>query len=154
MFLTRQSRRERNNQMQKVLLAALLFLLGSAAVHAQATGIINCAAATTTGSASVVPQLTWSTSPAATSCTASGDWSGTLAAAGTQTLPAVTKSATYNLTCSWVDNKAVVNWAAVTQNTNGLPYTDAKMSRIYYSTSQTLPFTSHIDITNPALVTG
>lgn len=43
--------------------------------------------------------LTWSTANA-TSCTASGAWSGTKATSGTQTLAALTASGTYKLTCS------------------------------------------------------
>ncbi len=49
-------------------------------------------------------RLDWATSPAATSCTASGDWSGSKGASGTTniTVPANTaaSSLTYNLSCT------------------------------------------------------
>lgn len=115
------------------LLLAALFALGVA--QAQTPGTITFTASTTTGDESVVPVLTWSTSPAATSCTASGDWSGVKAAAGTETLAAITSSRTYNLTCSWLDNKATLTWVVPTENTDGTAYTDGKGFKIYYGTA-------------------
>jgi hypothetical protein len=56
--------------------------------------------ATTTIPLGASTTLTWSTIEAS-SCTASGDWSGTLAAQGTQTVtPTATGIATYTLTCT------------------------------------------------------
>jgi hypothetical protein len=90
---------------------------------------LNFTAATTTGVESVVPDLSWSTTPAAQSCTATGPtaWAGTKQASGTQTLPAITVDATYVLTCTWPANSTMaLSWTAPTQNTNGTAYTNPK----------------------------
>lgn len=101
--------------------------------HAQTAGTITFTAATTTGDGKVTPVLTWSTTPAATSCAASGDWTGAKAASGTQTLPDITKSATYNLTCTWgAKSSAVLTWTAPTQNTDGSALTDLAGYHIFY----------------------
>lgn len=79
-------------------------------------------AETVTGAGSVVPNLTWSTTPAATSCTASGasDWTGAKPASGTAELAAITSSRTYSLSCTWPgDTSARLTWVAPTQNTDG-----------------------------------
>jgi hypothetical protein len=96
--------------------------LGASLSHAQTTPTLTFTAQTTTGAGSVVPALTWSTTPAATSCTASGapDWTGTKAASGTQNLTAITSSRTYTLACTWPgDTSARLTWVAPTQNTDG-----------------------------------
>src|SRR5450755_4713447 len=61
----------------------------TATLSAQSSVVANGAAAT----------LTWS-STNATSCAASGGWSGTLATAGTQATSAITAPASYSLTCT------------------------------------------------------
>ena len=63
----------------------VLFLAAGAA-QAQTAGTVTLRANPTSATGSIVPVLTWSTNPVATSCTASGGWSGTKAASGTQTL--------------------------------------------------------------------
>lgn len=110
--------------MKKTILASLVLVaaLSCAQALAQTTPTLTFTAKTTTGAGSVVPELTWSTAPAATSCTASGDpaWTGTKAASGTQTLAAVTTSKTYRLTCTWPgDTTATLTWIPPTQNTDG-----------------------------------
>lgn len=102
-----------------VLVAAIL---ACAQVFAQGSPTLTFTAQTTTGAGSVTPVLTWSTTPAAMSCTASGDpaWTGSKAVAGTQTLAAVTTSKTYQMTCVWPgDTTATLSWTAPTQNTDG-----------------------------------
>lgn len=61
--------------------------------------------------------LTWS-STNATSCTASGGWSGTKATSGTQTLTNLTSTATYTLTCTGAGGSAN-NSATVTVTGTG-----------------------------------
>lgn len=107
--------------MMKKMFAILSLLALPALAGAQT---LTFTASTNTGAGSVTTTLTWSTTPAATSCTASGhtSWTGTKAASGTVTLPALTTSGTYNLTmnCTWPgDSSATVNWIAPTQNTDG-----------------------------------
>jgi hypothetical protein len=63
---------------------------GAPTINAAATSIVS-------GSST---SLTWS-SLNATSCAASGSWTGTLAASGTQTVtPSTVGTATYSLTCA------------------------------------------------------
>lgn len=96
--------------------------LGASIARAQTTPTLTFTAQTTTGAGSVVPVLTWSTTPAATSCTASGDaaWTGTKAASGTQTLAAINTSKTYTMVCTWPgDTIARLSWTAPTQRTDG-----------------------------------
>lgn len=105
---------------------ALVSLLAALPAFAQT---LNFTAATTTGVESVVPALTWSTTPAAQSCTATGpaNWAGTKTPAGTVTLPAITSDATYVLACTWpADSTMVLNWTAPTQNTDGSALTNLK----------------------------
>lgn len=139
--------------MKALTLALLLAISGFAApALAQTAPTITFTAQTTTGNGSVVPVLTWSTSPAATSCTASGDWSGTKAAAGTETLPATQFSRTYNLACTWpADTQATLTWVAPTQNTNGTAYSDPKGFNVYFGTSPTA-MTQVKAVTSPTAV--
>jgi hypothetical protein len=104
--------------MKRLLLAVALFLVAGASL----AQTLTFTAQTTTGAGSLVPVLTWSTTPAATSCTASGDpsWTGTKASSGTQTLAEITSSKTYMLSCTWPgDTQARLTWVAPTQNTDG-----------------------------------
>ena len=84
-----------------------MLLVGAA--HAQTAGVVNLQANQTSGTGSMTPVLTWSTNPAAVSCTAGGGWSGTRAASGTQTLPAISATTNYTLTCNWGGNTARLN---------------------------------------------
>jgi predicted phage tail protein len=85
---------------------------------------------------SLVPRLTWSTTPAAGSCVASGAWVGTKLAAGTEILAAVTSAKSYTLNCTWPGSKtATVNWDAPTTNTDGTPLTDLASFKIFYGTT-------------------
>jgi len=101
-----------------LLIVALAF---AAPAHAQT---VTLTPSVTSGNGSITTTLTWATNPAATSCTASGhaSWTGTKAASGTQTLPAITMSGSYSLTlaCTWPgDTTATVRWTAPTTNTDG-----------------------------------
>lgn len=105
------------------IIAALALVAAAISLPAQSQErTLTFAASTTTGAGSVIPVLTWSTSPAAASCTASGDtaWTGTKAASGTATLAAITSSKTYQLSCTWPgDTQARLTWVAPTANTDG-----------------------------------
>jgi hypothetical protein len=124
--------------------AAAMCLAGSA--FAQTAGTVSLSVTPTSGTGSVTPRLTWSTNPVATSCTASGGWSGTKAASGTQTLSAVNASTNYTLTCRWGSGSATVNWTAPTTNVNGTPLTNLARFRILYGTSSSnLSQTMNVD---------
>jgi hypothetical protein len=113
----------------------IVLSLAASAVQAQTAGIVTLRANATSATGSMAPVLTWSTNPVATSCTASGGWSGTKAASGTQTLPTITASTNYTLTCTWNEGSAHVSWTTPTTNTNGSVLTNLAAYRVYYGTS-------------------
>lgn len=116
--------------------AAALLLAGAA--HAQTTGVINLTSNRTSSNGSYQPTLTWSTSPAATSCQASGGWSGTKAASGTQVIATINATTSFTLTCSWSGSgggSATIRWNRPTTNTDGSPLNDLARYRIVYGTS-------------------
>lgn len=116
------------------LLALPLLLLGTFA-QAQTAGTINFSAKQTSATGSLTPVLTWSTSPTASSCSASGAWSGTKFASGSETLASITASKSYTLTCAWGNGSANISWSAPTKNTDGSTITDLKGFKIVYGTS-------------------
>ncbi len=112
-----------------------LAMLAAVAAHAQTAGVVTLRASQTSGTGSVTPVLTWSTNPAAASCTAGGAWSGTKAASGTQTLSAISATANYTLTCSWGGDRARLDWTAPVTNTDGTVINNLSGFRILYGTS-------------------
>jgi hypothetical protein len=114
----------------------IVLFLAAGAVQAQTAGTVTLRANATSATGSMVPVLSWSTSPRATACTASGGWSGTKAASGTQTLPTIRASTNYTLTCTWSKGSARVRWTAPTTNTNGTPLNNLAAFRVYYGTSR------------------
>lgn len=116
----------------------------------------------TSGGSAVVPRLTWSTTPAAGSCTASNGWSGTKAAAGVELLAAINATKSYTLTCSWPGiQTAIVTWIAPTTNTDGSPYTDPNGFRVQYGLNPAdldqsvyLPSSTVLTWTSPTLGAG
>jgi hypothetical protein len=114
---------------------AILILCAASGIHAQTAGVVSLRANSTSAQGSMAPVLTWSTNPTATSCQASGGWSGAKAVNGTQTLPTINASTNYTLTCTWGTGSALVSWVAPTANTNGSPLTNLASFRIAYGTS-------------------
>lgn len=139
--------------MLRIALSLVILFVLAPIVNAQTAGTITFTAQSTTGNGSVTPVLTWVTTPAAASCTASGDWTGTKAASGTQTLAAITQSATYNLSCTWTTSTATVSWTPATKNTDTSNYTDPKSVRIYYGQSANV-LTATKDVAVPATSTA
>lgn len=108
------------------LLPAVLLALICVAVanpsSAQTPSLTFTFSTTNSGAQALTPTLTWSTTPAATSCTATGGWTGTKAASGTQTLTPITATTSYSIGCTWPgDTTATVNWVAPTVNTDTSP---------------------------------
>ena len=130
-----------------------IILLGFWAGRASAQNFVSFTAEVTSGVETVVPVLTWDTTPLADDCVASGDWSGSKGPAGTETLPAITSSATYNITCEWLDVTATLTWTAPTENTDGTPLTDLAGFKIKYGMSQGGPYDEEVDIPDPAATT-
>lgn len=116
----------------RLIAAAALLLAGIA--HAQTAGTIAFAVTPTNGNASVSPTATWSTTPAATSCTASGGWTGTLAGSGTMSLATVIRNTSYTITCAWAGTlgKATLTWTLPTTNTNGTVLTDLAGFHVFF----------------------
>lgn len=140
--------------MKRLLL--LLALLAPALAGAQTLAFT---AGTTTGDGSVVPVLTWSTSPVAASCTASGDpaWTGTKAASGTQTLAAITTSKTYNLLCTWPgqnSDQILISYGKPTTDTAGNPLTDLAGYKIYAGQSASAITQLAASYANPDKLSG
>ncbi len=93
--------------------------------------------------------MTWS-STNATSCTASGGWSGSEATIGSTTTSALTATTKFTLTCTGtggtatqsvtvtvttVAGTATLSWVPPTLNTDGTPVTTLSGYHIYYGTS-------------------
>jgi hypothetical protein len=142
------------------LLALPLLLLGSIA-QAQTAGTITFTANKTSSTSSFAPVLTWSTSPVATSCAASGGWSGTKFASGSETEPTISANTSYSLTCTWGSGAATISWTAPTKNTDGSSLTNLTGYKILYGTSSTALNQSMMvndpkatSATVPALATG
>jgi hypothetical protein len=123
-------------KLSHAFLALPLMFLGSLA-DAQTAGNVTFTANQTTATGSLVPVLTWSTSPVAASCLAGGGWTGTKFASGSQTLPSITASTTYTLNCSWSNGTANITWTRPTLNVDGSSLTDLAGFRIVYGTSAT-----------------
>jgi hypothetical protein len=114
-----------------------LFMLATGVAEAQTAGVVTLTANRTSATGSLAPVLTWSTNPVATSCRASGGWSGTKAASGSQTQTTINASTNYTLTCSWGTGSSSVSWTAPTANTDGSTLTNLAGFRVYYGTSST-----------------
>src|SRR6185369_8184211 len=117
----------------RVKLTALLIAftcLTAGAVQAQTAGVVTLRANATSATGSIVPVLTWSTNPVATSCRASGGWSGNKSASGSETLARINATTNYTLTCSWGSGSTRVSWTAPTTNTDGSPLTDLAGFRV------------------------
>jgi hypothetical protein len=133
-------------------LPALLLILSATGANAQTAGTITFTANPTSGTGSVTPVLTWSTTPVASSCTAGGGWSGTKFASGTETLATITSTRTFSLTCSWGNGSATVNWTRPTTNTDGSALTDLAGFKVLYGTSASALSNSKL-VNDPAATT-
>lgn len=124
-----------------------------------ASGLVAAAQApqvslTYTIGAGNVPTLTWS-APWASSCNASGSWTGVKAPSGSQAVAAITGTVTYRLTCVGpMDDQAALSWSAPTQYTDGTPLPSAQLGSysIYKGTTasnlakiQEVPNLSYVD---------
>lgn len=125
----------------RVAIAALLLLPSVLLAQTAPTGSFTLATRVN-ANGTLTPTLTWSTTPAATTCTATGDtaWAGTKAASGTQTLadfPTTTPKA-YALVCTWPGTtQALLTWTPPTQNTDNTPLTNLAGYRVHWGASAT-----------------
>lgn len=140
----------KNTLRSMVLVAALL---ASAQVFAQNTGSFTLET-TANGDGTLTPKLSWSTTPVAQGCVASGNaaWDGAKAGSGEQTLSPVptTQPQAYALLCSWPgDTQAMLTWVAPTQNTDGSALTNLAGFRVNYGQAST-QLTQTVQVANPA----
>lgn len=146
--------------MKKLLLSIVAVALSQAAAAANTISLIGTSTQNADGS--VTPALSWCTGQSATpqgvcsgtpasSCTASGAWSGTKAVSGTQTQPNVTTTSTYTLSCTWPGQDSItLNWSPPTQNTDGSALTDLAGFKIFYGTSASMSQNTVVDVKDPA----
>lgn len=129
----------------------LVLFLMAFGVHAAPT--VTLTASPTSGISPLPVTLTW-TSTGATTCIASGDWSGTKVLNGTQTFATVTTAKTYTLTCTEGSGTAKATWTAPTQNTDGSALTNLAGFKLFYATSlAALPNASPVLINNKLTTT-
>ena len=126
-----------------------MVMLFAGVAQAQTAGVVTLTASPTSGTGSVTPKLTWSTNPVASSCTASGGWSGSKAASGSQTLSAINANTNYTLTCTWGSGSATVSWNPPTANTDGSPLSNLARFRVLYGPSST-NFTGSTIVDDPS----
>ena len=106
----------------KVAAIAMLLVVAlayAAPARAQQPFDFAVGSSSTAGSNALTPRITWAAT-GATSCTASTtpadtNWAGTKPATGDVTLPAITATRSYALTCTWAgDTTATIRWTAPT----------------------------------------
>lgn len=116
----------------KHFLALLCLVFASASFAATPVSIsLN----PSTGVAPYASTLTWS-APGAASCTASGAWTGTKAATGTQSVT-VANATPYKLDCSYADGSITLTWTLPTANTDGTALTDLAGINVFRGTTAT-----------------
>lgn len=109
--------------------------------------------------------LTWSSSNAS-GCTASGDWSGSKATSGSQTITSLTSDSTFTLVCTGTGGSTTrsttvtiavnsmrsveVSWDAPTTRADGSPLTNLAGFRIHYGTASG-NYTQVVEVDNPSL---
>jgi hypothetical protein len=104
---------------------ALVFLVlcALAPIFAHAANVsVSLTVSPSTTNASIAPTVSWTSTGAAT-CTASDGWSGAKAANGSETLPAVTKTTKFTLTCVSGTGPVTLGWTPPATNSDGTPIT-------------------------------
>jgi len=138
---------------------------GTASVDVSVLPTVTFSASQNTVSTNGSTTLSW-TSSNATSCSASGDWSGTKATSGSQTINSIISDSVFNLSCSGAggtasysldiqvlvsnNGTALISWTPPTENTDNSPLNDLTGYKIYYGTSPG-DYTNTINIDNPGL---
>ena len=105
--------------------------------------------------------LTWSTQDAS-SCTASGGWSGSRAISGSELAGPLSANTTYTLTCTGSGGNALVmttvfvnglvqlSWVAPTENVDGSALTDLTGYKIYYG-AQSRGYLDSVDVSGSGI---
>ena len=148
----------------------ILFCTGNGGNASASVAVSVLPTVTLTASQTSVPSngsttLSWS-STNADSCVASGDWSGSKATSGTQTINSIIADNVFNLSCSgaggtanyslnvnvnvYNNGTALLSWEPPLSNEDGTALTDLAGYKIYYGTRPG-DYTETIDIDNPGL---
>ncbi len=133
------------NKTLRLIPALLLFAVSFAQAQT-----INLTADVTQANGQATPTLTWSTTPAADSCDASGDWSGPRGPSGTETQPTTTQNVGYSLTCTWLGGSVTLTWQAPQFNVDGTPVTDLTSYDLYWGATLGGPYPNSVEILDPA----
>lgn len=129
---------------------AMLSLLATAAAWAQTVPTVTLSANPTSGISPLAVTLTWS-STNASSCSASGGWSGTKATSGTQVVSDLRVPTTFGLECSSGTGSAKLSWTPPTKNTDGSNLTNLASYRIFHAaTAGGVASATAITVTAPA----
>jgi hypothetical protein len=117
--------------------AALALLSAGSFAEAQAPGTISLTSSATSCVEKCAPTLTWSTSPAAASCSAA--WTTSKAASGSQAIAEITSTKAYAIDCTWPGalQTVTVFITPVLENTDNTPLTDLAGFKVRYGTSAT-----------------
>lgn len=123
---------------------------------------INFSASDSVVNAGDSTTLTWSTQNAS-SCTASGGWSGSRATEGSELAGPLSANTTYTLTCTgssggnalvmttvFVNGVVQLSWVAPTENVDGSALTDLAGYKIYYGV-QSGGYLDSIDVSGSAI---
>lgn len=119
------------------VVAFLLFMLvwmWCVSAHAQTAGTVTITSTPTMGNGVINTTVTWSSSPAATSCalTGGGIANPTAAVSGTVS-DTITKKTTYAVACNWTRTNNVLHWDTPATNSDGSPLTDLVSYTIWYN---------------------
>lgn len=106
--------------MKYTLALALLVASFVPAVASSANVAVTLNVSPSTTNSPIAPTVTWSAT-GATGCTASDGWSGSKAISGTETLPSITKTTKFTLTCVSATGPATFSWTPPATNSDGTP---------------------------------
>jgi hypothetical protein len=109
-----------------IALVGILVALGACRAHAQNTVDFELDVMDPAG-----PTLTWSTSPPADGCLASGAWNGQKAASGAEVLGQL---GSVTIECSWQGDALIeATWTNPTENTDGTAYDNPGVTRLVWT---------------------
>lgn len=123
----------------KRLLVTLALLGLSLVAEAQSAPVtITLTPSVTSGVVPYSTTLTWSATNTVgtTPCTASGLWTGTKAASGSQVVT-VSAPGSFTLTCTGATDTATLSWVNPTQNTDGSALTNMAGVKVFWSQTST-----------------
>lgn len=101
-------------------LAIILLNIAGGIAHAQSAPTVTLTATPATVVSPGSSTLNWASTNAST-CTASGGWTGTKAVSGSEVISNLKANTSFTLVCSGSTGSAQLSWTPPTQNTDGTP---------------------------------